>query len=218
MTYTDSRDFPMSSWSDVSDWPHLDTLANQGFIIIGVSLEKQVEQGNRETKAAFDTFRNKFVQENCHRDVEIRTWDTWDIPDMGEDQSVYISTRAKHQTPIIINIGCFLALAATCLSCPLKTYLRKKTKLVQVKVRKLYYYDPKKAVPDPSSFYPSGDSAPDIVLRTGNDNCKLANGTADTKGVEFLPSRSFSIEMENLSFRQVKVSNLRSLYFLGINS
>ena len=72
VTYTDSRDFPMTSWADVSDWPPLDTLASQGFIIIGVSLEKQVEQGDRETKAAFDSFRNKFVQENCHRDVEIR--------------------------------------------------------------------------------------------------------------------------------------------------
>ena len=73
VTYTDSRDFPMTSWSDVSDWPPLDTLAMQGFIIIGVTMEKQVEQGDRETKAAFDNFRNKFVQENCHRDVEIRS-------------------------------------------------------------------------------------------------------------------------------------------------
>ena len=72
VTYTDTREFPMTNWADVSDWPHLETLASQGYIIIGISLEKQVEHGDRETKAAFNSFRNKFVQENCHRDVEIR--------------------------------------------------------------------------------------------------------------------------------------------------
>ena len=118
---------------------------------------------------------------------------------MGEDQSVFITTRAKHQTPVTINIGCFLALAATCLSCPLKTYLRKKTKLFQVKVRKLYYYDPKKPLPEPTTYY--GDTAPDIVVHSGSDGGKLCG--ADTKNMDFLPSRSFSIEMENLSFRQV---------------
>ena len=49
-----------------------------------------------------------------------RTWDTWDIPDMGPNQSIFISTWAKGQTPFILNIGCFLALGATCLSCPLR--------------------------------------------------------------------------------------------------
>ena len=125
----------------------------------------------------------------------------WDIPDMGEDQSVFISTRAKNQTPVTINIGCFLALAATCLSCPLKTYLRKKTKMLQVKVRKLYYYDPKKPMPVPTAFYPGSDTAPDILGQPGTEVVKVGGG--DTKNMDFLPSRSFRIEMENLSFRQV---------------
>ena len=125
----------------------------------------------------------------------------WDIPDMGEDQSVFISTRAKNQTPVTINIGCFLALAATCLSCPLKTYLRKKTKMLQVKVRKLYYYDPKKPMPVPTAFYPGRDTAPDILGQPGTEVVKVGGG--GTKNIDFLPSRSFSIEMENLSFRQV---------------
>ena len=128
-----------------------------------------------------------------------RTWDTWDIPDMGENQSVFISTRARHQTPVIVNIGCFLALAATCLSCPLKTYLKKKTKLFTVKVRKLYYYDPKKPMPVPTAFY--RDTAPDIAVQAGNETGKIESG--NTKNMDFLPSRSFNIEMENLSFRQV---------------
>jgi len=35
VTYTDHSDFPFSSWSDVSDWPVLETIANQGILIIG---------------------------------------------------------------------------------------------------------------------------------------------------------------------------------------
>ena len=72
VTYEDSRIFPMTTWADITEWPPMDILASQGYIIIGVNLEKQVEPGDRETSTAFDTFRNKFVQENCHRDVEIR--------------------------------------------------------------------------------------------------------------------------------------------------
>ena len=53
---------------------------------------------------------------------------------MGPNQSIFISTSSKKQTPFILNIGCFLALSATCLSCPLRTYLRSNTKLYTVKV------------------------------------------------------------------------------------
>ena len=40
VTYKDCRHFPMTAWSDVTDWPPLDS--SQGASIIGVSLEKQV--------------------------------------------------------------------------------------------------------------------------------------------------------------------------------
>ena len=93
-----------------------------------------MEAADKETRAAFEKFRNEFVQQNCHRDVEMRTWDSLDIPDMGPDQSIFISTSTKRKTPFILNIGCFLALSATCLSCPLRTYLRSNTKLYTVKV------------------------------------------------------------------------------------
>lgn len=72
VTYKDCRQFPMTNWTDVTDWPPLDSLASQGWSIIGVNLEKQVETADKETKEAFDNFRNQFVQQNCHRDVEIR--------------------------------------------------------------------------------------------------------------------------------------------------
>ena len=85
ISYSDHLDFPMTSWSDMSDWPVLDTMAKQGAAIIGasvesclsacvsgVSLAREVEPGDLITKDAFDTFRNKFVQQNCHRDEQIR--------------------------------------------------------------------------------------------------------------------------------------------------
>jgi hypothetical protein len=116
----------------------------------------------------------------CH----LTSWTTCGILlTWAEDQSVFISTRAKNQTPVTINIGCYLALAATCLSCPLKTYLRRKTKMLQVKVRKLYYFDPKKPMPVPIAFYPA------------------VTQPQTSWGSQGL--RSFSIEMENLSFRKV---------------
>ena len=72
VTYCDHLDFPLTSWSDLTDWPHLESLASQGASIIGVNMEARVEPGDAQTREAFDSFKNKFVQQNCHRDVEIR--------------------------------------------------------------------------------------------------------------------------------------------------
>ena len=201
VTYKDSLQFPMTGWRDVTDWPPLDSLASQGFTIIGVSLEKVVEAADKETRAAFDKFRNEFVQQNCHRDVEIRTWDTLDIPDMGHNQSIFISTFTKNQTPFMLSMGCFLALGAACLSCPLRTYLRSKTKLYTVKVKKIYYYDPKKPSPVPS--VQTGAVSVELPLESldCSQQFKLTESTNNLPS--FLPSRAFSIEVENLSFRKV---------------
>ena len=72
VTYCDHIDFPLTSWSDLSDWPQLETIARQGADIIGVNLERKVEPGDNQTREAFESLKNKFVQQNCHRDVEIR--------------------------------------------------------------------------------------------------------------------------------------------------
>ena len=72
VTYCDHLDFPLTSWSDLSDWPQLETIARQGADIIGVNLERKVEPGDNQTREAFESLKNKFVQQNCHRDVEIR--------------------------------------------------------------------------------------------------------------------------------------------------
>ena len=145
-----------------------------------------------------------------------RTWDTWDIPDMGPNQSIFISTWAKGQTPFILNIGCFLALGATCLSCPLRytacfihiliitpdfirTYLRSKTKHYVVKVKKVYYYDPMKPSPVPGL---SQVDLPPENLDSSTDPVKEGH-EGQGKNMSFLPSRAFNIEVENLSFRKV---------------
>ena len=72
VTFTDHRDFPYDSWSDVSDWPLLESLASSGFLIIGISINKHIEPGDSATKQRFENFRQQFVQQNCHRDEQIR--------------------------------------------------------------------------------------------------------------------------------------------------
>ena len=101
-----------------------------------------------------------------------------------------------------MNIRCFLALAATCLSCPLKTYLAKKTKMYTVKVRKVYYYDTKNPIHVTSPVDTAADTVINVTSKDEEDLIKKPD--SDTKNIDFLPSRSFSIEVENLSFRKVK--------------
>ena len=64
-------------------------------------------------------------------------------------------------------------------------------------VKKLYYYDPKKPSPVPSV---QGQSVSvDLQPETGEvEGTEAANNLPS-----FLPSRAFSIEVENLSFRKV---------------
>ena len=134
---------------------------------------------------------------------------------MGPNQSIFISTWEKGKTPFLLNIGCFLALGATCLSCPLRshiskfinfstfshsrTYLRSKTKHYTVKVKKVYYYDPKKPSPVPSLprvDLPPEDCCSSDPVKEGED--------PGLRNMAFLPSRAFSVEVENLSFRKVQ--------------
>jgi len=201
VTYCDHRDFPLTSWSDLSDWPPLETIANQGVNIIGVNMERQVEPGDKETRDAFDTFKNKFVQQNCHRDVEIRTWVTSEIPDMGPEQSLFITTRTKEQTPFIFNIGFYLFLAVCCLSCPLKTYIMKKTKLIPLKVTKVYFYDPSKPsavlVPSQAINGPAPDRVINSTQSVKSDYDKM--NTMGSIGNDFPQSRS----IENLNYQKV---------------
>ena len=50
----------------------------------------------------------------------------------------------QEQTPFVFNIGLYVLLAVCCLACPLKTYIKKKTKLIPLKVSKIYFFDPYK--------------------------------------------------------------------------
>ena len=70
VTFTDHMDLPLTAWTDVSQWPVLET--SEGALIIGVSLEMEVEPRDETTRKALESFRNKFVEQNCHKDDEIR--------------------------------------------------------------------------------------------------------------------------------------------------
>ena len=72
VTFTDHMDLPLTGWSDLSEWPELDSLASKGALIIGVNLEMEVEPRDDKTKKALESFRNKFVEQNCSKDDEIR--------------------------------------------------------------------------------------------------------------------------------------------------
>jgi hypothetical protein len=56
----------------------------------------------------------------------------------------------QEEMPFVFKIGFFLALSTVCLSCPLRTLIRKRTRLVPLKVRKVYFTDPDKPSPIPA--------------------------------------------------------------------
>ena len=94
-----------------------------------------------------------------------------------------------------------------------RTYLRSKTKHYTVKVKKIYYYDPKK--PSPIPCLPSTVELPPEIHDSFTDPIKDGQGQSQGKHMSFLPSRAFSIEVENLSFRKVKTF---LQYFKSFNS
>ena len=79
--------------------------------------------------------------------------------------------------------------------------MRSKTKHYTVKVKKIYYYDPKK--PSPIPCLPSTVELPPEIHDSCTDPIKDGQGQSQGKHMSFLPSRAFSIEVENLSFRKV---------------
>ena len=72
MSFSEQQEIPLTSWRDETDWPRLEDLAGQGVAVLGVSIECQVEARDNQTKTAVESFRNKFVEQNCHKDEEIR--------------------------------------------------------------------------------------------------------------------------------------------------
>ena len=49
-----------------------DLFSFQGYFIIGVDMECIIDNKDDKTKKAIDSFRNKFVEQNCHKDDEIK--------------------------------------------------------------------------------------------------------------------------------------------------
>ena len=72
VSFTEQQQIPLTSWRDETEWPRLEDLAGQGFAVLGVSIECQVEARDSQTRSAVESFRNKFVEQNCHKDEEIK--------------------------------------------------------------------------------------------------------------------------------------------------
>merc|ERR1711963_45048 len=89
---------------------------------------------------------------------------------MGPEQSLFITTMSKESTPFVFNFGFYLFLAACCLSCPLKTYIMKKTRLIPLRVTKVYFFDPsKQAAISAIATVPSQEingPCPDMVINS----------------------------------------------------
>ena len=73
----------------------------------------------------------------------------------------------QEQTPFIFNIGLYVLLAVCCLACPLKTYIKKKTKLIPLKVSKIYFFDP----------YKEQERAGESLCRHSRDSKHLQDAT-----------------------------------------
>jgi len=149
ITYTDQQEVPLTGWSDVTEWPTLTDLASQGYYIIGVDIDCAIDHKDEKTKKAIDSFRNKFVEQNCHKDDEIKTWVSCELPHFGQEQSIFVSARQKSETSIAFNIGIYLLTSFFCMSCPVRTIIRRKTKLLKLKIHKSYWYEPGKTSPLP---------------------------------------------------------------------
>ena len=72
MTFAEQQEIPLTNWTDETDWPGLADLAGQGFAVLGVSVECEVEGRDSQTSSAVESFRNKFVEQNCHKDDQIK--------------------------------------------------------------------------------------------------------------------------------------------------
>ena len=58
------RDFPFSSWSDVSDWPVLESIASQGILIIGKHRRLEIRE-KRE---------NIYFADSCFAEIRRKSW------------------------------------------------------------------------------------------------------------------------------------------------
>ena len=71
-TFRDHMDLPIAGWTDHTEWPDLDRFGREGVDILGMKLQMEVDPRDETTGKALDSFRNKFVEQNCHKDAEIR--------------------------------------------------------------------------------------------------------------------------------------------------
>ena len=50
------------------------------------------------------------------------------MPGLGTEQSIFIMTKPKAEIPIAFNVAMYFFSSLICMSCPVRTIIRKKTK------------------------------------------------------------------------------------------
>ena len=58
-----------------------------------------------------------------------RTWLTCEIPGLGKEQSFFMQTKEKSESSKAFNIATYLTSSLFCMSCPVRTVIRRKTKV-----------------------------------------------------------------------------------------
>ena len=125
-----------------------------------------------------------------------RTWLTCEIPGIEKEQSFFMQTKAKPNSSKAFSMASYLTSSILCMSCPVRTVIRRKTKvlvelfsilnstthlfqLLKLKVYKTYTFEPGKNSPLPPipTFEKSletdkleQDSAEDPVKNKENPN------------------------------------------------
>lgn len=149
ISYTDDLEVPLTTWVDKTSWPSFEGLALQDYHVIGIDIDPVIEPNDEKTEKAIESFRNKFVEQNCHKDNEIKTWLTCEIPGLEKEQSFFMQIKAKSESSKAFNIASYLTSSILCMSCPVRTVIRRKTKLLKLKVNKTYIFEPGKNSPLP---------------------------------------------------------------------
>lgn len=87
---------------------------------------------NLLSKIAIKTMRLSMVTKmiNFLNTIHLRTWLTCEIPGLEKEQSFFMQTKAKPESSKAFNIASYLTSSLLCMSCPVRTVIRRKTKVL----------------------------------------------------------------------------------------
>ena len=81
-----------------------------------------------------------------------RTWVSCELPHFGQEQSIFVSARQKSETSIAFNIGIYLLTSFFCMSCPVRTIIRRKTKVKKYHISYSFYTIFKRCLKSPIKY------------------------------------------------------------------